>query len=68
MELKGKPLTLSAKICGALLAFGGLGLKYSGLVPGLNIDDVLKVAFFTVAIFLPVDASLLVQNLLGKRT
>lgn len=60
-ELKGKPLTLGAKVLGAAIAIGGLAVKAT-VNPGLDIDAVLKVAGFIVLIFAPVDLSLVLQN------
>jgi hypothetical protein len=64
-ELKGKPLSLGAKICGAVIALGSLILKAT-LLPTLDIDLSLKVAGFIVLIFSPIDLSLIGRNLLGK--
>jgi len=67
MELKGKPLTLGAKIAGSIMVLAALFMKCSGYAPNLSMDDVIKAAGFVVAVFLPVDASLLAQNLFGRR-
>jgi hypothetical protein len=66
MELKGKPLSLGAKIVGAVIAVGSLVLKAT-IAPELDIDAALKVAAFVVLIFATVDASLIAQNIFGKR-
>ena len=61
-ELKGKPLTLAAKVLGSAVALAGLVLKAT-VSPELDIDAVLKVAGFIVLVFAPVDVSLVLQNL-----
>ncbi len=66
MELKGKPLSLGAKILGALIAVAGLALKAT-IAPDMPIDAVLKVAGFGVVIFASVDVSLWLEKIfLGK--
>lgn len=66
MELKGKPLSLGAKIIGALIALVGLGVK-AIWAPNLPYDDVLKAAAFVVLIFTPVDVSLWLENIFQKK-
>jgi len=66
VELKGKPLSLGAKIVGALIALLGLTAKI-GPAPELDIDAVLKVAAFVVLIFASVDVSLWLENIFGKK-
>jgi hypothetical protein len=66
MELKGKQLTLWAKVSGALIAVVGLGLKAT-IAPGLPIDDVLKVAGFVVVVFSTIDVSLIAGNIFNTR-
>lgn len=66
MELKGKPLTLGAKIVSACLAIGGLALK-AFWSPGLDIDAVIKVSAFVALVFAPIDLSLIVTNLFGDK-
>lgn len=66
MELKGKPLTLCAKIVGACIALAGLAAKI-WIDPGLDIDAVVKVAAFVVLIFATVDLSLIAENVFGGR-
>jgi hypothetical protein len=66
MELKGKPLSLGAKILGALISIAGLVLKAT-IAPDLPIDAVLKVAGFVVVFFASVDVSLWLEKIfLGK--
>lgn len=60
-ELKGKPLTLGAKMLGSAIALGGLVLKAT-VSPELDIDAVLKVAGFIVVVFAPVDLSLVLEK------
>jgi hypothetical protein len=57
MELKGKPLSLGAKILGAVIAIGALVLKAT-ISPALDIDAAIKVAAFVVLIFAPIDLSI----------
>jgi hypothetical protein len=61
MELKGKPLSLGAKILGCGIAIGALALKAT-TSPGLDIDAALKVAAFAVLVFAPVDVSMWIKN------
>jgi hypothetical protein len=64
MELKGKPLSLGAKILGAVIAITSLMLKAT-VSPGLDIDSALKVAAFVVIVFAPVDVSMVMGNIFG---
>lgn len=66
MELKGKPLSLGAKILGAIIAILALLLKAS-ISPDLDIDAALKVAAFVVLVFAPVDLSMVFGNIFGSR-
>jgi hypothetical protein len=66
MELKGKPLSLGAKIVGAAIALGGLVAKV-WVRPELDIDAVLKVAAFVPLLFATVDLSLIAENVFGKK-
>lgn len=66
MELKGKPLSLGSKIVAATVAIGGLLFKAT-IAPALDIDAVLKVAFFVVAIFGTIDISMIAGNIFGNR-
>jgi hypothetical protein len=69
MELKGKPLSLGAKILGAVIAIGALVLKAT-ISPALDIDAAIKVAAFVVLIFAPIDLSMVFKNIfepLGTR-
>jgi hypothetical protein len=62
MELKGKPLSLGAKILGSFIAVFALVLKAT-ISPGLDIDAALKVAAFVVLVFAPIDASMVLGNI-----
>jgi hypothetical protein len=64
MELKGKPLSLGAKILGSVIAIMSLMLKAS-VSPDLDIDACLKVAAFVVIVFAPVDLSMVMGNIFG---
>jgi|UniRef100_A0A7C3E891 hypothetical protein len=66
MELKGKPLTLGAKIVAAGLAIGGLALK-AFWSPALDIDAVIKTATFVALVFAPIDLSLIATNIFGGK-
>jgi predicted phage tail protein len=66
VELKGKPLSLGAKILGCFIAVGALLLKAT-ISPGLDIDAAIKVAAFVVIVFAPVDLSLIFGNIFGTR-
>jgi predicted phage tail protein len=69
MELKGKPLSLGAKILGVIIAVGALLLKAT-ISPALDIDAAIKVAAFVVVIFMPIDLSMIMSNIfapLGNR-
>jgi sorbitol-specific phosphotransferase system component IIBC len=62
MELKGKPLSLVAKILGVIIAVGALILKAT-ISPELDIDAAIKVAAFVVLVFAPVDLSMVMSNI-----
>jgi hypothetical protein len=64
MELKGKPLSLGAKILAVVIAIGALALKAT-ISPQLDIDAALKTAAFVALIFAPIDVSLVISNILG---
>jgi hypothetical protein len=64
MELKGKPLSLGAKILGTVIAIGALVLKAT-VSPQLDIDAAIKTAAFVVVIFAPVDLSMVMSNIFG---
>jgi hypothetical protein len=66
MELKGKPLSLASKILAVTIAICGLLFKVT-ISPELDIDAVLKVAVFVVAIFGTIDLSMIIGNLFGRR-
>ena len=66
-ELKGKPLSLGAKILGVIIAVGALVLKAT-VSPTLDIDAAIKVAAFVVIVFAPVDLSMIFGNIFGTRT
>jgi hypothetical protein len=67
MELKGKPLSLGAKVLGAAIAVGSLALKATAS-PDLDMDAALKTAAFVVMVFAPVDLSMLFGNIFGSRS
>ena len=67
IELKGKPLSLGAKLLCCFIAVGALVLKAT-LSPGLDIDATIKVAAFVVIVFAPVDLSMIFGNIFGNRT
>jgi hypothetical protein len=62
VELKGKPLSLGAKILGAIIAIGALALKAT-ISPDLDIDAAIKVAAFVVLVFAPIDLSIVSKNI-----
>jgi hypothetical protein len=64
MNIKGKSLTLGAKLIGAMIALGGLAAKI-WIDHELDIDSVLKVAAFVPLLFTPVDLSLIAENVFG---
>jgi hypothetical protein len=66
MTLKGKPLSLGAKITGAVIALGGLAAKI-WIKPELDIDAVLKVALFVPLLFVTVDLSLIAEVVFGRK-
>ena len=66
MELKGKPLSLGSKLLAIFIAIGGLVIKAT-LSPEFDIDAVLKTALFVALVFSPVDMSMLVSNVFGRR-
>ena len=67
VELKGKPLSLGAKILGVIIAVGALVLK-ALVSPELDIDAAIKVAAFVVIVFAPVDLSIIFGNIFGTRS
>jgi xanthine/uracil/vitamin C permease (AzgA family) len=66
VELKGKPLSLGAKILGVIIAVGALAMK-ALVSPELDIDAAIKVAAFVVIVFAPVDLSIVFGNIFGTR-
>ena len=66
MELKGKPLSLGSKILAILIALVGLALKAT-IVPNFDIDAVLKTSLFVALVFSPVDMSMMISNIFGRR-
>jgi hypothetical protein len=62
MELKGKPLSLGAKILGAVIAVSALVMKAT-ISPGMDIDAAIKVAAFVVLVFAPIDVSMWMNNI-----
>jgi len=67
IELKGKPLSLGAKILGVVIAVSALVLK-ALVSPELDIDAAIKVAAFVVIVFAPVDLSMIFGNIFGTRS
>lgn len=65
MELKGKPLSLGAKIVGAAIAIAGLALKALA-APDLDINAVLKVAAFVPLLFSTIDVSLIMEAIFRR--
>lgn len=66
MELKGKPLSLISKSLAMLIAVGGLVLKAT-VMPDFDIDASLKTSMFVALVFSPVDASMVINNVIGRR-
>jgi hypothetical protein len=62
VELKGKPLSLGAKIIGAFIAVTALVMKAT-VSKDLDIDAAIKVAAFVVLVFAPVDVSMWMRNI-----
>jgi hypothetical protein len=62
VELKGKPLSLGAKITGAVIAVTALVMKAT-VSPSLDIDAAIKVAAFVVLVFAPIDVSMWMKNI-----
>jgi hypothetical protein len=62
VELKGKPLSLGAKIIGAFIAVTALVMKAT-ISPLLDIDAAIKVAAFVVLVFAPIDVSMWMKNI-----
>jgi hypothetical protein len=67
VELKGKPLSLGAKIIGALIAVSALVMKAT-VSPLLDIDAAIKVAAFVVLVFAPIDVSMCMKNIFTPLT
>ncbi len=63
MELKGKPLSLGAKILGTIIVIAGLALKGFNLAPWIAIDDVIKAGAFVVLVFSPIDVSIWLEKI-----
>lgn len=66
--LKGKQLTLGAKLVAAAIVIISYGAKAAGFAPTLNVDDAIKIAAFVAVIFVPVDASLWVKTFFEGRS
>jgi hypothetical protein len=62
VELKGKPLSLGAKIISVFIAVGALVMKAT-VSPMLDIDAAIKVAAFVVLVFAPIDVSMWMKNI-----
>lgn len=67
MQLKGKPLTLGAKLAGCLMVLIGLLLIALDLAGALTMDDILKAAAFLVFVFAPIDVSLWIETWRGSK-
>ena len=66
LELKGKPLSLGAKMLGVIIAVSALIMKAT-VSPELDIDAAIKVAAFVVIVFAPVDLSMIFGNIFATR-
>ncbi len=64
VRLKGKPLSLGAKILAVIIVLGGLALKGLALID-IKVDDLIKVGGFVVIIFGTVDVSLIMEAIFG---
>jgi hypothetical protein len=62
MELKGKPLSLAAKVLGVIIAIAALALK-AAVSPALDMDAALKAAAFAAVVFAPADVSMIMSNI-----
>lgn len=67
-RLKGKQLTLGAKIAASIIVVLALGAKAFNLAPDLIIDDAIKVAAFIATIFAPVDVSMWLEKFTGGKS
>jgi hypothetical protein len=67
MELKGKPLSLGAKLLAIAIVLAALTSKALGFAPGLVIREAIEVAAFITLLFAPVDVSLWLENIFQKR-
>lgn len=65
IQLKGKPLSLSAKILAVFIVVGALILKATHY-PDLDIDAAIKVGGFVVIVFGTVDVSLIMESIFGS--
>lgn len=68
MPLKGKQLTLSAKLLAVAIVLISLGFKSVGYLPGVSMLEVIQSAGFIVAIFAPIDLSLVFDTIFNKRS
>lgn len=67
MELKGKPLSLVAKLLAIAIVVAALAAKAAGIAPGLAIREAIEVAAFVALLFAPVDVSLWLEKVFMRR-
>lgn len=67
MQLKGKPLTLTAKILAVLIVIAALALKSLGWMQTITMAEVIQAAGFVVVVFAPIDVSLWFDTIFNKR-
>ena len=66
MELKGKTLSLLAKILAIAFVIACFIVSLVTRIP-IPMDDTIKVAVFVALVFSPVDVSMWIQNFFGTR-
>lgn len=66
MELKGKTLSLLAKILAIVFVIACFVVSLVTRIP-IPMDDTIKVAVFVALVFSPVDVSMWIQNFFGTR-
>lgn len=66
MELKGKTLSLLAKILAIVFVVACFIVSVLTKIP-IPMDDTIKVAVFVALVFSPVDVSMWIQNFFGTR-
>ena len=67
MELKGKPLTLGAKLLAGSIALAALIAKALGVAPGIVIREAIEVAAFVAILFAPIDVSLWLEKIFERK-